>query len=137
MGLAFIDVAGFRQFQHEHGHEVGDTALRCVAAAIPIVEPREWAGRYGGDEFAALLGIAERSQAGEWADAARAQIAASIARTLSLSLDMQIGIAVGEPGWWPSDIFRQAIAPADAALHTAIHDEARHRVVVTDLWSGD
>lgn len=133
MGLALIDIAGFRQFRNDNGHNVGDAALRCVAAAIPIVEPREWAGRYGGDEFAVLLSIAERSEAEEWADAARAQIAASIARTLSLSLDVQIGIAVGEPGWWPSDIYAQALSPADAALHRAITSDPPVHVVVAGM----
>jgi diguanylate cyclase (GGDEF)-like protein len=136
MGLAPIDLAGFRQFQHEHGHNRGDAALRCVAEAIPLVTPHEWACRYGGDEFGGLLAVTEPSQVEEWAETARARIAAATEHAVSIALGVQIGIAVSEPGWWPSDIFAQAISPADAALYEAVRGDPRRDVVVTEMWSG-
>ncbi len=133
MGLAFIDIAGFRQFQQENGHEVGDATLRSVAATIPVDGPREWASRYSGDAFAVVIAIAEPSDAERWADAARTQIVAGIERAISSRLDVHIGIAVGEPGWWPSDIYAQALSPADAALHRAITSDPPLHVVVAAM----
>ena len=54
--LVYLDVDRFKQINDEHGHPVGDRALRAVAAALADeARDSDVAGRTGGDEFAALL----------------------------------------------------------------------------------
>jgi diguanylate cyclase (GGDEF)-like protein len=136
MGLALIDVVGMQLLNEEHGHVAGDSALQCVAAAIPRTEPHEWVSRYGGDEFAVVLAMSDPADAQEWAELALERISAHVERDLSITIGTRIGIAVGEPGWWPSDIYSQAISPADAALAQAMRGDPPREVVVVEM-SGD
>jgi diguanylate cyclase (GGDEF)-like protein len=54
VALLFIDIDNFGAFNKLHGHLVGDSVLKAVAAALrEQVDPhRETLCRYGGDEFA-------------------------------------------------------------------------------------
>lgn len=60
--VAMVDVDGLKAINDTYGHQVGDTVLVTVATALS----RDGAlvGRYGGDEFTALLPGADRA-AGE------------------------------------------------------------------------
>ena len=51
--LIMADVVGLKRINDVHGHQVGDVVLRKVAAVMD--RPGTVVGRYGGDEFAALL----------------------------------------------------------------------------------
>lgn len=130
MGVAFIDVVRMRAVNDAHGREAGDAALRLIGDTIPVVAPLEWASRYGGDEFGVVLTVTDVKEAEAWAEAARARIVARARAELAMALDVQIGIAVGDPGWWPADVLDEAIAPADAALYQAMHGEPDHGIVV-------
>jgi diguanylate cyclase (GGDEF)-like protein/putative nucleotidyltransferase with HDIG domain len=52
IGVALVDVDGFRLLNDTHGHQAGDDALHRVAAQITRIEgPDALVGRYGPDEF--------------------------------------------------------------------------------------
>jgi diguanylate cyclase (GGDEF)-like protein len=54
--LAMIDLDGFKRVNDEEGHDVGDTVLREVAAALAQATRRaDVVARWGGDEFVILL----------------------------------------------------------------------------------
>lgn len=54
--LVFFDLDQFKPINDLHGHEAGDRALQRAAAIIKEVLPANTVlGRYGGDEFLALL----------------------------------------------------------------------------------
>jgi diguanylate cyclase (GGDEF)-like protein len=54
--LLLADVDGLKPANDRHGHAVGDTLLRDVAASLRAGgRPKDCFGRLGGDEFAALL----------------------------------------------------------------------------------
>lgn len=54
--LLVVDLDNLKPINDEHGHAAGDRALiRLVESARQWLGPRDWIGRWGGDEF--LLGI--------------------------------------------------------------------------------
>ena len=59
-----IDLDGFKAINDEFGHQVGDMALRQVAAAIrQNVRHSDFCARYAGDEFVVVLPACERPEA--------------------------------------------------------------------------
>ena len=60
MAVLFIDVDDFKHFNDNYSHAVGDAALKFVGKTIKeAVGDVGFAGRYGGDEFIALVRNAE------------------------------------------------------------------------------
>ncbi|HTZ70965.1 MAG TPA: GGDEF domain-containing protein [Acetobacteraceae bacterium] len=57
LGLLLIDVDYFKLFNDFHGHSAGDDCLRRIAEtlAAALRRPPDFAGRYGGEEYVALL----------------------------------------------------------------------------------
>ncbi|MBI5584639.1 MAG: GGDEF domain-containing protein [Deltaproteobacteria bacterium] len=56
VGLLFIDIDHFKQFNDTYGHDVGDKILRMVAATLRHnLRASDLVGRWGGEEFLALI----------------------------------------------------------------------------------
>jgi len=56
LSVLLIDIDYFKQFNDEHGHQLGDHALKLVALTIRAnVKERDVTARYGGEEFAVIL----------------------------------------------------------------------------------
>jgi two-component system cell cycle response regulator len=56
LGVAIIDIDHFKQINDRLGHPFGDTVLRGVAAELQKrIRETDFIGRYGGEEFVALL----------------------------------------------------------------------------------
>ncbi|TLM98045.1 MAG: diguanylate cyclase, partial [Actinobacteria bacterium] len=55
LAVALVDIDRFKQINDEHGHAIGDEALKVVAAALSeVVRGSDLVGRFGGDEFVVL-----------------------------------------------------------------------------------
>jgi diguanylate cyclase (GGDEF)-like protein/PAS domain S-box-containing protein len=67
--VAMVDVDGLKAVNDTYGHQAGDAVIRRVADALS----RDGAlvGRYGGDEFVALMRGADRAAAERYRDAVR------------------------------------------------------------------
>ncbi|WP_454743633.1 sensor domain-containing diguanylate cyclase [Cupriavidus necator] len=74
--LLMVDVDHFKQFNDRYGHLVGDDALASVADCIQrhIRRPGDFAGRYGGEEFAILLPNTDAAGASAIAETIRAAV---------------------------------------------------------------
>jgi diguanylate cyclase (GGDEF)-like protein/putative nucleotidyltransferase with HDIG domain len=56
LAILMIDVDGFKMFNDAHGHLAGDEVLRIVGEALSAcTREGDLIGRYGGDEFLAIL----------------------------------------------------------------------------------
>jgi len=124
--LLFIDIDNFKQCNDTHGHQTGDDILRRVGRIISeqVRLERDAGFRYGGDEFAVLLGEAVPEVATRVAGRIREQYAAHECFGTSIS----IGIASYEPPMTP-EAFVQA---ADAALYRA-KSSGKDRIAVAGV----
>ena len=61
-GLVFIDVDDFKQINDTFGHQVGDDVLQQVAQRLrQALRDNDTLARFGGDEFVAIVEVAQRS----------------------------------------------------------------------------
>jgi diguanylate cyclase (GGDEF)-like protein len=118
-GLAVIDIDHFKSINDRHGHEIGDIALKHVAAQLESAcREAELPARQGGEEFVVLFeGVDE---AGAQAAGERLRLAVAdqpfVAGELALQLTVSIGVAVQRPG---DAGFDSLMRRADSALYAA------------------
>lgn len=76
VGVALIDIDGFRLLNETYGHDAGDRALLTLSTALADVLPAEIvAGRYGPDEFLLIAPAAQVPSLGSLLDDLRARLA--------------------------------------------------------------
>jgi diguanylate cyclase (GGDEF)-like protein len=120
MALLMLDIDHFKSVNDQHGHQVGDEALKAMAARISRnVRSVDHVSRYGGEEIILILPETERQEALSMADQLRARIekdAFQLPSGLEITLTASIGVAV-----FPTDARTesQLVAAADAAVYEA------------------
>lgn len=136
LSAMMIDIDYFKSYNDTYGHLQGDTCLRQVAGAIQaaLKRPGDFAARFGGEEFVAVLPGTDVAGALSVAGAIRANVrAASIPHSGSpeggmLTVSIGISGAVPTMNLEPEDL----LAAADEALYQA-KSAGRHRVEVRPL----
>lgn len=117
IALLMIDIDDFKHINDTHGHGMGDTVLRQLAALLTAgIRKDDAAIRWGGEEFLVILAGADKTNAGLFAERLRAAVERhrfghgqnTVAVTVS------IGIAA-------------AAAAADLEQLTRLADEALYR----------
>lgn len=94
VAILFLDLNHFKQINDEHGHAVGDTALKAAAQRMRrCLRSDDMVARLGGDEFAALIPNAPE-------DASLERILGKLAKAIALPLNvgsccLRIGCSVG------------------------------------------
>ncbi|WP_313026568.1 diguanylate cyclase [Pseudomonas lopnurensis] len=128
--LALIDLDDFKHVNDRYGHVIGDELLRQVGQCIRRnLRSEDMPGRYGGDEFCAVLPGARARDAWEVLERLRNEIA-ELDFTLAprLSISLSIGIAQYDPriedalGW---------LKAADLALYEAKR-QGRNRIAIAE-----
>jgi len=93
-GLLIIDLDHFKLVNDVYGHLAGDAALRALAACLGR-ELRDYdaIGRFGGEEFVALLPATSPEEAMHTAERLRAAVAALRVGDAAFGLTTSIGVA--------------------------------------------
>ncbi len=130
-GLLVLDVDHFKAVNDTHGHDVGDQALRTVAATIAGgVRAGDLVGRWGGEEFVILANGGDERSLRDVAERCRALVASATVQVgdSGITIRVSVGAAVA----LASDDAGTLFARADAALYRAKED-GRDRVVVASV----
>jgi diguanylate cyclase (GGDEF)-like protein len=116
VGMAVLDLDGFKAVNDAHGHTTGDQVLAETAARLRgQLRASDVAYRMGGDEFVVLLPGADRAVTLEVAERLCATMRA--APLAGVEITASVGVSSSEPRG-PFD-FAAAFAQADAALYAA------------------
>jgi diguanylate cyclase (GGDEF)-like protein/PAS domain S-box-containing protein len=117
-GVLVLDLDKFKRINDRHGHETGDQVLKMVAATFAHTSrASDTVGRWGGDEFLAVLSNANEAGLRAASERIRAMIERSVLRTSTgpLSITVSIGGALAAPGMAVDDLVRLA----DRRVYTA------------------
>jgi diguanylate cyclase (GGDEF)-like protein/PAS domain S-box-containing protein len=129
VGVAFLDVDGFKYVNDALGHEAGDRLLVELGRRLGrAVRPEDTVARFGGDEFVILCSdvtIANMEVLAERVGAAMSQRFAVDGE--SVSMHLSIGITVGTP----TSTAQSLLSEADAAMFRA-KELGRGRVATFD-----
>lgn len=118
LGLLMIDVDKFKSFNDTFGHQVGDSVLTTVAGALRrIARDTDVVGRYGGDEFCAILPDTDENAARTFATRLVGEVNRrpfEVEAGRAVPIELSIGVAV-----FPRDAERgeDLIRTADESLY--------------------
>ena len=131
VAVLMLDLDNFKRVNDDFGHQAGDRVLKEFSAlAGRCLRAGDLLGRYGGEEFCAVLPGATPGQALAIAERIRLATAERPIGRLPRPTTISVGIANGAAGVaMPLDA---AIARADKALYRA-KNEGRNRVNALDL----
>jgi len=134
LSLALLDVDYFKAVNDEHGHLIGDEALKLVAQIITQSKrPYDWAGRWGGEEFMVTLPRTSLAEARLVAERLRENVAAAnFLLPNNTRLPLHVSLGVTSTSINPLDIRPMIdflLHQADEALYRAKR-EGRDRVCV-------
>ena len=115
IGVLFIDVDKFKQFNDTYGHDVGDRVLQRVAKVIEeSFRAEDFVSRIGGDEFCVIM----RHTGGQLRDVVAAKLTKAMEKLANPTdglpkITLSVGVAFGDRDNAVGDIFKDA----DTALY--------------------
>ena len=117
--LLILDIDHFKEFNDQHGHQVGDRVLRSVAGTIQeSLRASDLVFRYGGEEFVVFLFDTDPDQADVVADRIRRQVKKDYlvdkqGRKLTVTVSLGLTVLQSE------DTLESLFERADKALYKA------------------
>jgi diguanylate cyclase len=116
--LLLLDIDNLQGFNERYGYPTGDEVIRSVAVTLRnTLREQDVPGRYGGEEFAALLSGADASRALQIGEAVRKAVASSVLeRSTRLHGTVSVGVATMDAR---DNGYRDWISRADQALNAA------------------
>lgn len=134
MSLVMADIDHFKSFNDSYGHLTGDQVLRLVAMCIKQnVKGKDFAARFGGEEFAIVLPDTNLHDAMTVAEHIRNAVMSKelMKRSTGESLG-RVTISTGVAAWQPGDTLASLIERADACLYVAKRRGRNRTVGETD-----
>lgn len=131
VALIMLDIDYFKPINDTHGHMIGDQILVALAERLKqtVRRPSDGIFRYGGEEFALLLGNTNEQEA--------SQVASMISRAISetpfitdagpLSITVSMGVSIAEHNLF--EVPEQLLKAADDALYAA-KERGRNQFVI-------
>lgn len=125
-GVLFADVDHFKQVNDRYGHEIGDQVLKMIATTmLRSARPFDVVGRWGGEEFLAIIANVSELQLYSMANRYRALVAQSY---LPVDSDvLRVTISVGATVAHPGDTLTTLVRRADRLLYQS-KTSGRNRV---------
>jgi diguanylate cyclase (GGDEF)-like protein len=128
--LLLVDMDHFKHVNDTWGHEVGDTALVCLARElVKQLRGYDLCARWGGEEFLVLLPETSGVEAVEIAQRLRRR--ADSLSTEELPSDICLSISIGVAQHHADNPWEATLKRADNALYIA-KSEGRNRVALSD-----
>ncbi|WP_332117133.1 diguanylate cyclase [Azorhizobium caulinodans] len=135
IAVLMVDIDHFKQVNDRIGHPGGDRVLREVSDIIraSLHRPGDFAGRYGGEEFAIILPETDAPAAAHVAERIRAAIETNTAEGVA-PVTVSIGLAAALAA--PKGTLAEMMIAADHALYRA-KETGRNRVVSSHVARND
>lgn len=118
--LLLLDLDNFKKINDTYGHPAGDKVLKAIAGCLKsTLHSGVTISRYGGEEFAVLIGLAPQPEVMKAAEKLREAVenlAISLSETVTVKVTVSIGVAHYLPD---SPSFKDFIERADTALYWA------------------
>ncbi len=132
ISLVLLDIDHFKLYNDTYGHQAGDDCLQKVAAALAetIKRPTDLVARFGGEEFAIVLGGTDAEGALNIAEQALKKIRNLKVPHISSKTGEYITVSIGVATIFPQFETTEAdlIKAADKALYQA-KETGRNRIV--------
>jgi diguanylate cyclase (GGDEF)-like protein len=123
-----IDIDHFKKVNDEHGHQAGDTVLREAARVMQeTLRSVDSLGRYGGEEFVAILPQTTHQDGMQTAERLREVVEKHVFRAGSKQLRITVSVGVACHPREDVDSPGALISQADKALYRA-KQAGRNRV---------
>jgi diguanylate cyclase (GGDEF)-like protein len=112
LGVLVLDLDGFKDINDSFGHSCGDRALLEAAnTLIGALRPTDIVGRWGGDEFLAIVRNVNLESLRELAERCVVLISETSVpcnETARIPLVISVGAALSRPGETPKTLFQRA-----------------------------
>jgi diguanylate cyclase (GGDEF)-like protein len=129
VSLLLCDLDHFKHINDRHGHEAGDIALVKVATVLrDALRESDALGRWGGEEFIAVLPATDAAGAIEVAERVRQAIEGTHFEGLDAGTTISLGVTTMEAVDEPLVAWDELVKSADRNLYRAKAD-GRNRVV--------
>ncbi|MDT0596316.1 GGDEF domain-containing protein [Glaciecola petra] len=130
--VMLIDIDHFKTINDNHGHEVGDKVLVCVAdILIAKMREKDIIARWGGEEFLIILPSLSSNEARISAERVQAELA-DYNWNAALGFDLQTTMSAGISHYKEKEDLNAAIARADHALYRS-KANGRNRIEIEEL----
>ncbi|HTU34362.1 MAG TPA: diguanylate cyclase [Candidatus Acidoferrum sp.] len=119
-GIILLDIDHFKEINDRHGHLCGDTVLREIALAIKeSLRPYDTVGRYGGEEFLAVVPNANAESTLKIAERIRRAIGSRVVAATGDTVGVTASLGVAASTETEPMIPNALLHAADEALYRA------------------